>query len=68
MSQSNFEFCSKKFENGVAVPVDPVKMLIRFFVKRGYLDAEITHAIKQELRHCPEILAILEPYLTFQRI
>jgi len=67
-SQSSFEFCSKKFESGLAVPMDPVKMLLRFFVKRGYLDAEITYAIKQELRHCPESLALIESYLTFQRI
>lgn len=50
--EEGFEFCSKIFEYGLARPMDPYKMLVRYYVKEGYNDLQVYGALVDELRHC----------------
>ncbi len=51
-SPFDFEFCSYRFKDGVAEPLNWIKMVVRFLhnVNPG---AEICAQFKQELRHSP---------------
>lgn len=51
---TDFEFCSKRFTNGKARPVDPMKLLLRYYVTGGYNYPQIYSSIFDELRHCDQ--------------
>lgn len=50
----DFEFCSKRFINGKPQPVDPLKLILRYFVTQGYLDTQVHHSVYDELRNCDQ--------------
>lgn len=53
-TRDDFEFCSKQFLNGLPRPVDPYKLLLRYYVTKGFESLQVKYSLQGELRHCDQ--------------